>query len=160
MSIKQDFETFCKTYYPKKKFDSTTGNGNWFHLQAGNYFSTYIHYEYRVSKKEIHFHLEFDEEANNIKFYDYLPLFVRDKLEKTSDNSKATHYRWYHLKNSEKKDKLTKLSEDEEKSNENIKIFEETFKELIDLIEPCIELMEKVALTKSINNLIDEYNYL
>ena len=70
MSIKQDFETFCKTYYPKKKFDSTTGKGKWFHLQAGNYFSTYIHYEYRVSKKEIHFHLEFDKETNNIKFYD------------------------------------------------------------------------------------------
>lgn len=89
----------------------------------------------------------------------YLPLFVRDKLEEISDNSKATHYRWYHLKKSEK-NKLTELSEDEEKSKENIEILKEAFYELIDLIEPCIELMEKVALTKSIKSLIDEYNYL
>ena len=51
------------------------------------------------------------------------------------------------------------MSEDDKKSQENIEIFNEGFNELIDLIEPYIGLMEKVALTKSINNLIDEYNY-
>ncbi|GEM_PF-3731838 len=160
MSIKQDFETFCKTYYPRKKFDSITGNEKWFHLQAGNYFSTYLNYEY--INDEIQFHLEFDEEFNNIKFYNYLPMSVQKKLEVAQDKGKrASHYRWYHLKNSKKKDKLAELSEDDEKSKENIEIFKEVFNELIDLIEPCIELMEKVALTKSIiKNLIDEYNYL
>ena len=87
-------------------------------------------------------------------------MSVQEKLEIAQDRGKrATHYRWYHLKNSNKKDKLAELSEDDKKSQENIEIFKEVFNELIDLIEPYIGLMEKVALTKSINNLIDEYNY-
>lgn len=157
-TVKKAFRELCLNEFPGKIYKLNLYNNNkWFYVQAGNHFKDYIHYEYRWEKKEIHFHIEFDTKEENEKFYSLLPDYVKNQLDEVIPipNPKCSYCKWFKLRNGDGKKELEKLDGNSEEIEQ---ILYDAFFKMINLIEPCIELLEKGALRNTVRQFIDEYS--